>query len=79
MLHRLTLPDLGLAELPIALSAWLVKKGSRVAEGDPVVEVLCGGVTVDLPAPVDGVFAQKLVADGEPIRIGQALAVIEAE
>ena len=58
---------------------WLVKEGARVAEGDPVVEVLAGSVTVDLPAPADGILVEKLVADGEPLAVGQRLAVIEDE
>ncbi len=73
----LTLPDLGLDDQPITASMWLVKEGRRVAEGDPVLEVLCGGVTVDLPAPEDGILAKKLVAEGDTLTIGQSLAVIE--
>ena len=73
----LVLPDLGLDEQPIALSLWLVKKGGRVAAGEPIVEVLAGGATVDLPAPADGILAEKLVAEGDSLAVGQRLAVIE--
>jgi pyruvate/2-oxoglutarate dehydrogenase complex dihydrolipoamide acyltransferase (E2) component len=73
----LILPDLGIDDQAIVLSSWLVKKGSAVAEGEPVVEVLCGGVTVDLPAPVAGILKRKLVADGDLLTVGQPLAVIE--
>jgi len=74
---HLTLPDLGINDQPMVLSAWLVKKGSAVAEGEPLVEVLCGGVTVDLPAPAAGVLKKKLVTDGDVLAVGQPLAVIE--
>jgi len=73
----LVLPDLGLDEQPIALSLWLVKKGERVTAGEPIVEVLAGGATVDLPAPADGILAEKLVAEGDSLAVGQRLAVIE--
>ena len=73
----LILPDLGLDDQPIALSMWLAKEGARVAQGDPVVEILAGSVTVDLPAPADGILVEKLVAQGESLAIGQRLAVIE--
>jgi pyruvate/2-oxoglutarate dehydrogenase complex dihydrolipoamide acyltransferase (E2) component len=76
--RELILPDLGLDDQPIALSLWLVKEGARVAEGEPVVEVMAGPVTVDLPAPADGVLTRKLVAEGEPLAVGQRLAAIEA-
>jgi pyruvate/2-oxoglutarate dehydrogenase complex dihydrolipoamide acyltransferase (E2) component len=73
----LTLPDLGLDDQPITVSMWLIKEGRRVSEGEPVLEVLCGGVTVDLPVPGDGILAKKLVADGDLLTAGQPLAVID--
>ncbi len=75
--HELTLPDLGIDDQPITLSVWLVEQGSRVAEGEPVVEVLAGAATVDLPSPADGVLAEMLVTEDDPIEVGQTLAVIE--
>ena len=60
------------------LSLWLVKEGARVVEGDPVVEVMADGVTVDLPAPADGVLLEKLVAEGESLAVGQRLAEIQS-
>jgi pyruvate/2-oxoglutarate dehydrogenase complex dihydrolipoamide acyltransferase (E2) component len=75
----LTLPDLGLGDQPIVLTVWLVKRGSRVAEGEPLVEVLAGAATVDLPAPADGVLAEKSAAVGDVLAVGQQLATIESE
>jgi pyruvate/2-oxoglutarate dehydrogenase complex dihydrolipoamide acyltransferase (E2) component len=75
----LTLPDLGLGDQPIVLSLWLVKKGSRVAAGDPLVEVLAGPTTVDLPSPADGVLIEKLATTGDVLTVGQRLATIRNE
>lgn len=72
----LTLPDLGLADQPIVLSMWLVKQGIRVDAGEPVVEVMAEGVTVDLPAPADGILLEKLAAEGDSLTAGQRLALI---
>lgn len=77
MLSKLQLPDLGLGDTPIVLSLWLVKQGSRVAAGEPIVEVLAGCATVDLPSPADGMLIEKLVAEGDAVRVGQPLAMIE--
>jgi pyruvate/2-oxoglutarate dehydrogenase complex dihydrolipoamide acyltransferase (E2) component len=77
--HEINLPNLGLGDLPIRLSLWLVKRGSRLAEGDQVAEVLAGGVTIDLPSPVEGTLVETLVGEGEPITVGQRLAVIESD
>ena len=73
----LTLPDLGLGDQPIVLTSWLVKKGSCVAEGEPLVEVLAGAATVDLPSPADGVLAEKAASAGDVLVVGQSLATIE--
>jgi pyruvate/2-oxoglutarate dehydrogenase complex dihydrolipoamide acyltransferase (E2) component len=75
--HSLTLPDLGIDDQPILLSVWLAKRGAKVKEGAPLVEVLCGGVTVDLPSPSDGILAEKLAAEDETLSVGQRLAIIE--
>jgi pyruvate/2-oxoglutarate dehydrogenase complex dihydrolipoamide acyltransferase (E2) component len=76
---NLVLPDLGAGDQPIVLSMWLVKQGANVVAGEPAVEVMLGNVTVDLPAPADGVLTQKLVAEGDSLSVGQRLAVVETE
>ncbi len=75
--NELTVPDLGMDETPITLSLWLIELGDRVAEGDPVLEILAGPATVDLPSPVDGRLIEKLVDEDEPITVGQRLAIIQ--
>ena len=77
--HNLILPDLGIDEVPIVASLWLVEPGSRVAAGDPVLEVLAGPATVDLPTPTDGVLVETLVDEDDPLIVGQRLAVIDSE
>jgi pyruvate/2-oxoglutarate dehydrogenase complex dihydrolipoamide acyltransferase (E2) component len=77
--RELLLPDLGVGGEPIVLTVWLVKRGSHVAEGEPLVEVLAGAATVDLPSPADGVLAEKSASVGDVLTVGQHLAVIESE
>ena len=74
----LKLPDLGLGDQPVVLTLWLVKRGWRVGEGEPLVEVLAGAATVDLPSPADGVLAEKLASTGDLLVVGQRLAMIES-
>jgi len=70
------LPDLGLADVPITASVWLVPLGGKVTAGDRLLEVLAGEVTVDLPAPADGVLAEQRVAEDDRLHPRQVLAVI---
>lgn len=76
--HILRLPELGLSHVPIVASLWLVARGSEVSEGDRILEVLAGEVTVDLSAPASGRLVEKLVDDEETIAVGQPLAVIQS-
>ena len=77
--HDLVLPDLGLPGQPIRAGLWLVAQGSRVVQGDPMLEVVGGSVLVDLPAPADGRLVEILVAEDEPLEVGQSLAVIQSD
>ena len=74
---NLILPDLGFADQRIVVSLWLVPRGSVVAQGEAVVEVLCGDATVDLPSPVDGILVEQLVEEDKTVVTGQCLGVIE--
>ena len=71
------LPDLGIDESRLVLSVWLVKLGTPLAAGDRVVEILTGEAVVDLPAPTEGVLAEKLVLEDTPVQTGQVLGWIQ--
>ena len=77
-LHPLILPDLGLPGVTVVASGWLVEPGSAVVEGDRLLEVLAGSVTVDLPAPATGILSELLVSDDDELHVGQILAIITA-
>jgi pyruvate/2-oxoglutarate dehydrogenase complex dihydrolipoamide acyltransferase (E2) component len=75
-LHQLRLPDLGLSNVPVTVSLWLVPEGQRVIEGDRVVEVVAGDVAVDLSAPASGVLVEQRVKEDEHVEAGQILGLI---
>lgn len=75
--HDLIMPDLEMPDTPARLTLWLVPRGSRVAEGEPIAEVLAGPVTVDLSAPADGILHETLVDEDDPVEPGQRLAVVK--
>ena len=73
----LVVPELGLGEVPVTVSLWLVPRGAAVVAGDRVVELVAGGTTIDLEAPVSGSLAAKLVAEDDPVTAGAVLAEFE--
>ncbi|HEY2410858.1 MAG TPA: lipoyl domain-containing protein [Pirellulaceae bacterium] len=76
-LPNLHLPDLDLPGASITVSAWHAKPGQRVVEGDRLIEVTAGDVTVDLSAPASGILTEQCVKIDEPLTIGQLLARIQ--
>jgi 2-oxoisovalerate dehydrogenase E2 component (dihydrolipoyl transacylase) len=74
---ELRLPDLDLGGVAITACSWHVATGQRVVEGDRLLEVLAGEVTVDLAAPASGQLVERAVRIDEPLTIGQLLAIIE--
>jgi 2-oxoglutarate dehydrogenase E2 component (dihydrolipoamide succinyltransferase) len=72
----LVLPDLEL-DRPVKVSQWLVARGDAVCQGDAVLELVAGAVTVDIPAPTSGVLIARLVRTDDPVEAGQRLGVIE--
>lgn len=77
--HELLLPDLGMADVPVLASMWLVEPGAAVIAGDRLLEVVAGSVTVDLPSPASGTLTEVFVAEDEPLVVGQVLAIVVAE
>jgi pyruvate dehydrogenase E2 component (dihydrolipoamide acetyltransferase) len=73
------LPDIGegLAEAEVA--KWLVAVGERVKEDQPVVEMMTDKASVELPSPGAGLIVQQLAAEGDVVKTGAVLYVLETE
>jgi pyruvate/2-oxoglutarate dehydrogenase complex dihydrolipoamide acyltransferase (E2) component len=76
---ELRLPDLDLGEISITASAWHAAVGQRVVEGDRLLEVLAGDVTVDLPCSVTGLLVERCAQIDDRLAVGQVVAVIETD
>jgi pyruvate/2-oxoglutarate dehydrogenase complex dihydrolipoamide acyltransferase (E2) component len=75
--RQLALPDLDLPGVTATATSWLADVGSRIVEGDRLVEISAGDVTVDLSAPASGTLAKRCVGIDQPLKTGQILAWIE--
>ncbi len=73
----LILPELGLAGFPVTVTVWHVEQGSEVTAGDRLLEIVAGGVTIDLPSPASGILTKTLVSEDDELHTGQLLAVID--
>ena len=78
-LVTLVVPELGTGAVPLMVSLWLVPEGAVVLEGDRVVELVCGGATLDLEAPVSGRLVRQLVDEDAPVTAGTVIAEFKSD
>jgi len=61
------------------IARWLKAEGDRVAKDEPIVEVEAEKVTVELEAPAAGTLARIVAAEGDEMRVGATLAIIDED
>ncbi|HLB11519.1 MAG TPA: dihydrolipoamide acetyltransferase family protein [Dehalococcoidia bacterium] len=77
MATEVTMPQLGETVVEGTISKWLKAVGDKVERFDPLVEIVTDKVTVELPSPVAGTITEILVKEGETVKVGAVLAIIE--
>jgi pyruvate/2-oxoglutarate dehydrogenase complex dihydrolipoamide acyltransferase (E2) component len=58
---------------------WLKAEGEPVTEGEPLVEVEAEKVNHELESPVSGRIASILAAEGDEIKVGAVMAIIDVD
>src|SRR5690349_12543170 len=59
------------------VAKWLRREGETVAVGDPLVELETDKIDVEVSAPQAGVLKRIDRKDGEDVKVGEVLGVIE--
>lgn len=77
MATKITVPELGESVLEASVGHWLKKEGDRVNAGEVVVELETDKVDLEVGAEQSGVLARIERREGEEVRIGDVLGVIE--
>jgi len=73
------LPDLGDSPGDTAtIAEWLCDEGDLVDQDQHLLEVVAGGETIEVPSPASGVLVEKIAEEGDEVRVGDLLAIIEA-
>jgi len=74
----LKLPDIGEGIAEGEILKWLVKEGEAVKEEQPLVEVMTDKVNVQIPSPWTGKVSRILAKEGETVKVGQVILVIDS-
>ncbi len=72
-----TVPSVGESITEVFVGTWLKQAGEAVRKDEAIVEIETDKATVEVPAPVDGVLAEQLVAAGGAAMVGDVVARIE--
>ncbi len=73
------LPKFGLTMEEATVNDWAVAVGDAVTQGQTIATIESEKVEMELPSPAGGVMAEQLVAPGETVPVGTALAVLVAD
>jgi pyruvate/2-oxoglutarate dehydrogenase complex dihydrolipoamide acyltransferase (E2) component len=60
------------------VTRWLKREGDAVTAGEPLVEVEAEKANHEVDAPVSGMLESIVAVEGDEIKLGATLAVIEA-
>lgn len=76
---KIVLPAMGEGVIEATINKWLVSKGSKVREDDPLVEVATDKVDSEVPSPGSGIIAEIIAAEGTIVRVGEVIALLDSD
>ncbi|HEX8481895.1 MAG TPA: 2-oxoglutarate dehydrogenase complex dihydrolipoyllysine-residue succinyltransferase [Allosphingosinicella sp.] len=78
MATEVKVPTLGESITEATLGQWLKMPGDAVRADEPVASLETDKVAIEVPSPVDGVMGDQLVAVGDTVAVGAAIARVES-
>jgi 2-oxoglutarate dehydrogenase E2 component (dihydrolipoamide succinyltransferase) len=74
---NIVVPQLGESVIEARIARWLKKQGDAVSAGDPLVELETDKIDLEVNADSAGVLTRIDRKDGEDVKVGEVLGVIE--
>jgi 2-oxoglutarate dehydrogenase E2 component (dihydrolipoamide succinyltransferase) len=74
---NIVVPEVGESIVDARVAKWLRKEGETVAVGDPLVELETDKIDLEVSAPQGGVLKRIDRKDGEDVKVGEVLGVID--
>lgn len=71
------LPNLGEGIEKATVSYWYFDEGQEVKEGDELIEMATDKAVFNVPSTASGILKKKMVQDGQEVKVGGVLAIIE--
>src|SRR5687767_9917100 len=77
MPSNIVVPEVGESIVDARVAKWLRKEGDVIAAGDPLVELETDKIDLEVAAPQAGVLRRIDRQDGEDVKVGEVLGVID--
>src|SRR5216110_1316077 len=77
MPSNIVVPEVGESIVDARVAKWLRKEGDAVSAGDPLVELETDKIDLEVSAPQAGVLKRIDRKDGDDVKVGEVLGVIE--
>jgi 2-oxoglutarate dehydrogenase E2 component (dihydrolipoamide succinyltransferase) len=74
---NIVVPEVGESIVDARVAKWLRREGETVAVGDPLVELETDKIDLEVSAPQGGVLKRIDRKDGDDVKVGEVLGVIE--
>ena len=74
---EVTVPNLGDAVVSATVSIWHYSPGDSIKKDDNLVELVTDKAVFNLPSPAAGTIKQLLFSEGETIKPGEVIAIID--
>ena len=74
---NIVVPELGESVVEARVARWLKKEGDRVEVGEPIVELETEKIDLEVNAERAGVIASITRKEGEDVKIGEVLGVVD--
>lgn len=75
--YELKLPKMGESVAEATITNWLKDVGETIDMDEAVLEIATDKVDSEIPSEVSGVLVEKFFQNGDVVKVGQALAIIE--
>lgn len=77
MAVEVIVPQMGESVLEGTILEWKVKKGDKVKVNQPLVELMTDKINIEIPSEAEGVISELLASEGEVVKVGARIAVID--
>ena len=73
------MPKMGESIAEATVIRWLKNVGERVEKDEPIVEIATDKVDSEIPSTEAGILVKQLYKDGDVVKVGEAVAMIDSE